>query len=150
MIKAIVKLTGDDARYLFGIIRRQPKIIFWRAVIDKINVIQGDIKMLILTNSQEVDLAIKPLDRRGKPAQVDGVPAWSLSNPALGQLVVADDGLSSVFKALDNGTVQVSVSADADLGDGVETISGTLDIEIVSGKATSLGIIAGTPREQAL
>jgi hypothetical protein len=42
------------------------------------------------------------------------------------------------------------VSADADLGDGIRTLTGTLDLEIVSGEAVSLGIIAGAPREQAL
>ena len=46
--------------------------------------------------------------------------------------------------------VQISVSADADLGDGVRTLTGFLDLEIVSGEAVSLGVIAGAPREQAL
>ena len=46
--------------------------------------------------------------------------------------------------------MQISVSADADLGDGVRTLTGTLDLEIVSGEAVTLSVIAGTPREQAL
>ena len=105
---------------------------------------------LILTNSQEVDLAIQPLDKRGKPAQVDGTPAWSSSDAAKATVAPAADGLSCVAKALDNGTVQISVSADADLGDGVRTLTGTLDLEIVSGEAVTLSVIAGAPREQAL
>jgi hypothetical protein len=39
--------------------------------------------------------------------------------------------------------------ADADHGEGVEPITGILDLEVAGGKAVSLGIIASTPREQA-
>jgi hypothetical protein len=113
-------------------------------------IIRKDITMLILTNSQEVDLAIQPLDARGKPAQVDGVPVWTNSAPTKASLVVSADGLSCIVKALDNGSVQIGVSADADLGTGVKTITGLLDIEIVSGQAVTMGIIAGTPREQVI
>lgn len=113
-------------------------------------ILERDITMLILTNSQEVDLAIQPLDARGKPAQVDGVPVWTCSDLSRAQLVASEDGLSCVVKAVDNGAAQISVSADADLGAGTKTITGVLQLEIVSGSAVSLGIIAGTPREQAL
>lgn len=51
-------------------------------------------------------------------------------------------------RALENGACQISVSADADLGEGIKTLTGVLDLEIVSGEAVSLNIIAGTPREQ--
>jgi hypothetical protein len=89
-------------------------------------------------------------NKRGKPAQVDGVPVWSSSDPAKVEAVASDDGLSCVAKALNNGTVQIGVSADADLGDGVRTLTGTFDLEIVSGEAVTLCVIAGAPREQAL
>jgi hypothetical protein len=81
---------------------------------------------------------------------VDGVPAWSSSDPAKVEVAPSDDGLSCVAKALNNGTVQINVSADADLGDGVRALIGTLDLEIVSGEAETLGIVVGAPREQAL
>jgi hypothetical protein len=48
------------------------------------------------------------------------------------------------------GSVQIGVTADADFGEGVEPITGILDLEIAGGKAVSLRIIAGTPREQAV
>lgn len=128
--------------------RRGGRIVFSCAVIDNVNTVKGDISMLILTDSQQVDLAIKPVDKKGKAAQVDGVPEWSSSDPAVLTLDVAQDGLSAVAVAQDLGTAQVNVSADADLGAGVVTITGVLEITVVAGQAVSLGIIAGTPSEQ--
>jgi hypothetical protein len=62
----------------------------------------------------------------------------------------AQDGLSAVVKAADElGTTQISVTADADLGEGVAPIAGTIDIEVVGGQAVALSIVAGTPAEQA-
>lgn len=43
------------------------------------------------------------------------------------------------------GNVQIRVSADADLGDGVRRISGVFAIEIQGPEAVSLSILAGTP-----
>ena len=62
-----------------------------------------------------------------------------------------EDGLSAVVSATNNlGSVQIKVTADVDLGEGIELITGILDLEIAGNKAVSLGIIAGTPREQAV
>ena len=146
-----IKATEDDAWFfLLGVDPRRGRIKFTKAAFSDGTAVKGDIMALIMTNSQEVDLAIQPLDKRGKPARVDGIPAWSSSDPAKVEVVASDDGLSCVAKALNNGTVQISVSADADLGDGIRALTGTLDLEIVSGEAVTLGIIAGTPREQEL
>jgi hypothetical protein len=45
------------------------------------------------------------------------------------------------------GVCQVNVKVDADLGDGVEEIFGSVDIEVKAGKAVNLGIDAGAPEE---
>ena len=102
--------------------------------------------MLLLRDDQKVSLSIQPLDAKGNPARVDGVPAWSVSDPSLGTVQAAADGLSAVFTAQQTGTVQVSVTVDADLGPGVRALSGTLDIQIEPGEAVSIGIIAGVPQ----
>ena len=47
------------------------------------------------------------------------------------------------------GATQISVTADADLGEGVTPIVGTLSIDVVGGQAVSINIVAGTPAEQA-
>jgi len=101
---------------------------------------------LILTDEQQVSLAIEPKTAAGNPARVDGVPTWQSSDPAIIDVVVAADGLSAVAKTVGPlGTAQVSVTADADLGEGIRAITGTLDIEVKAAEAVSLGIVAGTP-----
>lgn len=102
--------------------------------------------MLLLTNAQKVGLSIQPLDQYGNAARIDGVPEWNTSDATVGTLAVADDGLSAVFTTAGPlGTTQINVSADADLGTGVRTISATLDIQVEAAEAVSLSIKAGTP-----
>lgn len=130
--------------------KRAVKIAFRSITINGMTV-TGNITMAnILGNVQEVDLAIQPLDARDKPAQVDGIPVWAINDPSKGTLTPSEDGLSCNLKALDNGTVTITVTADADLGEGVEPIVGTIEVEIVSGKAVKVNIIFGTPRDQVL
>jgi len=105
-----------------------------------------DVMALILTDEQQVSLSIDPRTAAGNAAQVDGIPVWQVSDAAILTLVVAEDGKSAVVKSAGPvGTSQVSVSADADLGEGVRTITGTLDIEVKAAEAVTLGITAGTP-----
>lgn len=101
---------------------------------------------LVLTDEQKVELALAPKTAAGNPATLDGAPAWSISDPAVADLVVAEDGLSAVVLAKALGSAQVSVVGDADLDEGeVREISGVLDIVVVAAEAASLGISAGTP-----
>lgn len=102
---------------------------------------------LTLTDSQQATLSIAPTDRKGKPAQVEGV-TWTSSDNTKVTVEPAPDGLSAVIKAQDIGTAQVSVGADAQLGDGVTALTGLLNVEVVAGAAVSLGIAAGAPTEQ--
>lgn len=102
--------------------------------------------MLLLTNNQKVTLSIKPVDAYGNPARVDGVPEWTTSDATIGTLEVAGNGLAAVFTTTGPvGLTQVNVTADADLGAGVRTLSAALDINVESGEAVALSIIAGQP-----
>jgi hypothetical protein len=101
---------------------------------------------VLLTIDQTLPLAIQPVDRLGNPAKVDGAPVWTVSDPTIGEITsLAADGLSCVFNTLAAGVAQIVVTADADLGVGVRTISGTLDVQIESGEAVGLAILAGAP-----
>jgi len=103
--------------------------------------------MLILTDSQKVTLAIAPVSKAGNPAVVES-SAWSSSDDTVLTVVAADDGMSAVATVTGVlGSAQVSVSADADMGEGVETLIGTLDVDVVAGQAVSLGISVGAPEE---
>lgn len=117
-------------------------------VADWIRASKEDNAMLILTDSQKVSLSIKPVTKAGNPAAIDGLPVWSLGCEDHLKLEVSEDGLSAVVSSLGKlGVCQVNVSADADLGEGVETITGVIDIEVKAGKAVNVGIDAGSPEE---
>ena len=102
---------------------------------------------LLLTDTQKVLLSIQPVDAKGYPAKVDGVPAWDTSDPTVVDIVPSVDGLSCEVFADAPGIAQVTVQADADLGSGVRTIAGTLDIQVEPGEAVGLTITAGVPEQ---
>ncbi len=98
--------------------------------------------MFILPDTKKVALAVSFLDAAGNAAVVEGVPTWSSSDDAIVTIAdVSADGLSAFAVATGPlGTAQVSVSADADLGAGVTTISGVLDIDVQASQAVSAAI----------
>lgn len=98
--------------------------------------------------TQKLPLSIKPVDKFGNDAKVDGKPEWSLTDPALGDLAVSDDGMSCELTPKGPvGSCIVQVSADADLGEGVKAILGELPMEFLAGDAESLSISAGAPSD---
>ena len=105
---------------------------------------------LVLTDIQKVSLVISPKSAAGNPAPVDGVPSWSVSDASIASIVVvSEDGLSAeVVTTGTLGTVQVVVDVDANLGEGVETITGVLDIEVKASAAVTLDIGVGVPESK--
>jgi len=102
--------------------------------------------MLLLSNAQKVTATIEALDQYGNPARIDGVPEWNNSDATIVDLVAAADGLTAVITALGPlGTVQISATADADLGQGVRPINVVADIQVEPSEAVSLGIKFGAP-----
>lgn len=102
--------------------------------------------MLVLTDSQKVPLSAAFKTKAGNPAQIEGDPTWASSNESVIQLR-DDNGVFKAF-AVGLGQAQVSVTGDADLGEGVKNVTGTLDIEVRPGEAVSASIDAGAPEEQ--
>lgn len=104
--------------------------------------------MTTLTDTQMVSGTIQPLDKKGKPAPVQaGSSVFSSSDSSV--ITVDSVDLSVTVKAVAAGTAQVRWSADADLGDGVVTISAAEDFVVTGGQAVSAGFTFGTPTEQA-
>lgn len=105
--------------------------------------------MLILTTVQKCTLTLAPVDAKGNPAALDGVPQWTTSDAAVASITPAADGLSAVVTALSLGTAQIGVVADADLDSGeTRELTGTLDVEVKAAEAVTLGISTGTPEDQ--
>jgi len=99
-----------------------------------------------LTNEQKLNVTLSPVTATGKTAKLDGAPEWVVSSgPAT--LVTSPDGLSSDIVSSDEDLTDtiVQVNADADLGQGVETISDTITVHTIHANASNLGLTAGAP-----
>ena len=102
-----------------------------------------------MSDSQQVVLTIKALDKKNNPAPIDGPGEWSTDNTDVLALTPAADGLSCTVVAVGPlGVGKVTVKADADMGAGVVPIVGTIDVTITAGQATTVVVDAGTPTEQ--
>jgi hypothetical protein len=112
-------------------------------------IFSGGVQMeLVITDSQEFRLEIQPVDRAGNPGTLAGEPVWSVSDPTILTMVPADDGMSAVVSATGKlGVAQVSVTADGDPTPGVNTVTGTVDVQVVGGKAVAFHFTAGAATE---
>lgn len=107
-------------------------------------------------NNQEITMAVTisadkkrvfsvaPVDSKGRPAQIDGIPEWSVSPTGGVRLFPSTNGLSCevAWFAPMSGQV-VTIKADADLGAGVEEIFGSVDVVTLSAKATGFAVTVG-------
>lgn len=97
-----------------------------------------------ISNEQKIKVTLAPVTAGGKAAQLDGIPKWEIVNGA-STVEPAADGLSCYLISSDvPGDTVVSVSADADLGDGVENIADTITLHVLGAKAQNLGLLVGT------
>ena len=92
----------------------------------------------VLPNDHAVQLKVSYYDAKGNPAKVDGDVAWSSSNEDIARVTIGDDTTTCMVYPVDQlGQVQISATADADLGEGVTEIITTGNIEVVAGQAVS-------------
>jgi hypothetical protein len=113
-----------------------PRAIF---TIGQISGVEMAVKFKVTDGPKHLSVAFK--DAKGNPAVVDGVPLWGTSDPAIGTLTPSTDGLSAEWELGPAPVVgQINVAADADLGSGVTQITGTLDVELIAGDATTVEI----------
>lgn len=105
--------------------------------------------MLLMTSVQKATLTLDPRDAKGHPAALDGAPSWTVADPTVATVEVADDGLSAVVVAQGVGVTQVNVVADAKIGPEVKELAGVLEVQVSAAEAVTLGISASTPEDQA-
>lgn len=90
-------------------------------------------------------------DAGGDPAQVESV-RWASSDDTVLSVDPSDDGMSAVIDTVAAGTARVTVTADADLGSGVLTLTGvTEDIHVTLGtrhRATTMTLTLGAPADK--
>lgn len=112
--------------------------------------IKGEIMALSLTSTQFATGTLQPVDSKGRPAKVEaGSVVFTSSDESV--FVVTQDPtneLGLTITAVGEGTAQLDYSADADLGEGVVTISGFTAIEVLPALAVGFGISFSAPQEQ--
>lgn len=105
--------------------------------------------MDINTDQNFPDVELTITDSQGRPAAVDGVPQWAVSDPTVLNVTPAPDGMSAIVDTVAPGTARVTVTADADLGAGVQTLTGVSeDINVTLGPshvATTMVLSLGVP-----
>lgn len=98
-----------------------------------------------ITNEQKIGVTLTPKTATGKPAKVQ---AGSVKFSVLsGESTVVQDPANELAASLvssDNpGDTQILVEADADIGEGVETISDTIALHVAGANAANLGVALG-------
>lgn len=106
------------------------------------------------TTEQLQPIAFALKDGRGRPASFDGDPVVAVSDETIAKVSAdgvvkgTDGGYSLNIEPVTPGDARVTVSGDADLGEGVNTITGFLDLTVTLDPATGARIIemtAGAP-----
>jgi hypothetical protein len=101
------------------------------------------------TNQRFPNVVLSITNNRGEPAPVDGVPVWASSDETVLRVTATADGMAAVVDSVAPGLARVTVSVDADLGDGVLTITGVSeDIQVVPDPdaiASTLVMSLGSP-----
>ncbi|HEY1242209.1 MAG TPA: hypothetical protein VGF16_16710 [Bryobacteraceae bacterium] len=84
-------------------------------------------------------LSVAWTDKGGNPAKVDGPTTWQSSDdtivtvtPSTGNPLIANLNAPGPI-----GTVQIHATADADMGSGVQTVTATSNITVISGQAVA-------------
>lgn len=108
----------------------------------------------LLTSQEFPSVTLTITNAAGQPAPVDGVPVWATSDATVISVVAAADGMSAVVAAVaPGGPARITVTADADLGAGVSTITGVSeDITVTQDPAQLASIMTltlGNPAPKA-
>jgi hypothetical protein len=103
--------------------------------------VKGKHMAYTLPNDKVVDVGVSYVDAHGNPATVDGPVTWSSSNDAIATVdaKAGDDKVATITPVGPVGNVQISVTADADLGEGTRELITLFDVSVVGGEA-----VAGT------
>lgn len=94
--------------------------------------------------SQQFTASLLITNAAGEVAPVENI-VWASSDPTVVNVVAAADGMSAVIPCIAEGTARVTVTADADLGAGVVTITGVSeDIIVVTDPANLASVMTLT------
>lgn len=125
-----------------------PKLMYLRWSISTKDIkVKGVGKMAVtIKDTEKISVEIIVTDAKGNPAKVDGTPIWNVSDPAGLSFLPSDDGFACDISAVGPlGNFQATVEVDADMGLGVKSLIGVLDIEVVAGEAVAVSFSVSAP-----
>ena len=148
LIQARLDDGGDRPKWVASVCQAGASWKIHLAACEKI-MFTGGVRMdLVITSSQQFRVDIEPVDKAGNPSTLASVPMWSVSDPALLVVEPAADGMSAVVSATGKlGTAQVGVAVEGNPTSEVNKIAGTVDVQVVAGKAVSLRLTLGAATE---
>jgi hypothetical protein len=84
-------------------------------------------------------LSVQWKDIAGNIVKVDGPTNWESSNEDILEVEVATGNpqIANLYAPGEVGTAEVHATADADLGEGVKTVTATITVQVISGQAVS-------------
>src|SRR4051812_47455218 len=107
----------------------------------------------VTTDQNFPSVTLSITDSHGQPAAVDGAPVWASSDETVLTVTPAADGMSAAVDTVAPGAARVSVSADADLGAGTQSITGVSEVVNVTLGASHLASVMtltlGAPADKA-
>ena len=145
----ITGFRADLDRGYLTLIHAPPAVRLTLAV--NSTLVEGTTPMAItITDSQKFTATVSVTDAKGNPATLDGDPIWTVSDATLMLLTVnpATPATADVAAVGPLGVGQLTVTADADRGEGVRTLTGILSVTVIGGEAVSLEIATTAPVEQ--
>ena len=99
---------------------------------------------IAITSEEKVKVTLNPTTSTGKPSSLDGAATFEVVS---GDATVENiDELSAWIISGAAGVSVVSVSADADLGEGVVTITDSITVTVSDPMAANLGLIVDAPQ----
>lgn len=98
---------------------------------------------ITITTDQKVVARIEPRSNSGNPLAFEGIAEWGIL-AGEGTVEAADDGLSAELVSSDTpGNTIYMVTIDADVGLGVEEVSGLILVSSID--PNGIGMIASAP-----
>ncbi len=112
--------------------------------------IKGGNLMFSIKDNQKIKGKLNFVDAKGNPAKVEAGSVKVVSSDPDVATVTQNPDDESEFEAAGGktGVVTLNYSADADLGEGVVTITGSDNGEVLAGNATNIGASFSDPVDQ--
>jgi len=98
---------------------------------------------LSCTNEEKVPVKITPITTTGRPSKIQSASLVVTAQNGYGTVELIDDSSFYVVSGDDPGDTEYLVCGDADLGEGVTTISDIVLLRVAGASAANLGLSAG-------